>query len=153
MRLASAILIGFGVSNLLPLFFTYWIGTSELSPPDLTDPARVASLLSNPATTNTVVRQIRLNLSADTTKLLASYGSETNQAARDRVVGMLTNLFNQSLTNPALRTAAALPGFAAGAGDRGIPEDGPDSAREGPAEPPDSPGCLSRGSASDPPRP
>ena len=110
-RLASGILIAFGVSNVLPLLFTYWIGSSLLTPEDLADPGRLALSLSNPRTTNSVVQRVQSRLTPDTLRLLASYGSETNAVSKDQVIALLTNLFNQVLRDASLRSPEALAEF------------------------------------------
>ncbi len=110
-RLASGILIAFGVSNVLPLLFTYWIGSSLLTPEDLADPGRLALSLSDSRTSNSVVQQVQSRLTPDTLRLLASYRSETNAVSKDQVIALLTNLFNQVLTDASLRSPEALAEF------------------------------------------
>ncbi len=108
LRLASGLLICFGVSCSVPLLLSALIGSSRIQPQDLRDPDALAqALLASPVSTNQALTRLRSRLdAADRKAILADIA--TNGIGFERLSIALTNALNRALEDSELRSPALL---------------------------------------------
>ena len=112
LRLGSSLLVCFGVSSLVPLLLSAWIGSSVFSTADLKEPDRIARAILSPTNSNSpfVTKLAALASLAERETLhrtpIPTPINETNPA-----VQVLTNLLNRALLDPSFHRREALQGL------------------------------------------
>lgn len=112
LRLGSSLLVCFGVSSLVPLLLSAWIGSSFFSTADLKEPDRIAhALVSQTSSNSPLVTKLAALASPEDRETLRRTSIRTPISETNPAVQVLTNLLNRALLDPGLRSREALQGL------------------------------------------
>lgn len=109
MRLASGLLICLGMSSLLPLLLSSWVGSSVFVPGDLKDPGQIRGAILTPSNAPPALHRVLSTLaSPEQKKALLQIPSSVSADSTNAAIVALTNILNRALTDPRLRVAEIL---------------------------------------------
>lgn len=112
LRLGSSLLVCFGVSSLVPLLLSVWIGSCFFSTADLKEPDRIARAIVSQTNSNSpMVTKLAALASADQRDTLRQTSIPTPINETNPAVQVLTNLLNRALLDPSYHGREALQGL------------------------------------------
>jgi membrane protease YdiL (CAAX protease family) len=113
-RLASGLLICFGVSSLLPLLLSSWIGSSWFSVSEIKDPNPIVEAILLRSNAPPALHRVLASLAEpDQISSLRKPSTSLGMTESNAVPSLLTNILSRALVDPRLRNAELLQEIAA----------------------------------------